>query len=230
MALLIVEAAIGIDGVKFDWVRSSAPDIESVAMVDSIDAVGQLAAESPAPVVTMVNGEQDPVNLRAIATTFVTHSIRGGVLAVGRSDSCQQVTAAFLAGVHGWMLGDSPVEELITGIRAVANGHVFLPAALLCSLAKAVPLLAFARDFAGAGDLTSRELDVVELLSVGKPDSQIAADLFISPATVHSHVLSILRKFNARNRTEAVARAYQHGIVASANSNVAPGTPPRRTK
>lgn len=133
---------------------------------------------------------------------------------VVESATVAKVRSTLRAGARGIVLPDSPVEELLTAVRAVSAGHLFVPAPFLASLGER--LFTLARRAADAGArLTPREAEVLRVMAFGHPNSEIAEQLFISEATARSHVLNILRKLCARNRTEAVAMAYRDGLLAA---------------
>jgi len=122
------------------------------------------------------------------------------------------VAESFRAGASGFVLTSSPAEEVVTCVRAVGAGYPFVSPELL----KDMDLSAIRAPSSGSrtSPLTDRELEVLELMAEGASNEQVATALFIAPATVRTHVLSILRKLQARNRTEAVVRAYRFGWLS----------------
>lgn len=194
--------------------RHAAPDIRSVTEAASATAMYALAAGTGDPVVALVGGDRPASALGGIARKLAAANPRGGLVVVAPAPAASDVIGdALLQGARGWVFTESPAEELITSVRAVAAGHLFLPPAILRELADIVLMLTCQQQATAAGsELTGRELDVLRLLALGTTNSEIAARLFISEATVHSHVLNILRKMNARNRTEAVAMLYRGGL------------------
>lgn len=193
--------------------RHAAPDIRSVTTVASATAMYALAAGTADPVVALVDGDRPAAALGGIARKLAAANPRGGLVVVAPARATEVIGDALLQGARGWVFTESPAEELITSVRAVAAGHLFLPSAMLRELADIVLMLACQQQATAAGsELTGRELDVLRLLALGTTNSEIAGQLFISEATVHSHVLNILRKMNARNRTEAVAMLYRGGL------------------
>jgi DNA-binding NarL/FixJ family response regulator len=139
----------------------------------------------------------------------------GGVVVTAAHGTLAQVGELFAVGVRGFVFSDSPREEVVTAVRAVAAGHPFVPPALLRGVRELAPRQRRG-DAGGAGPvvpLTEREADVLRQMALGRSNAQVAQRLFIAPATVRTHVLSILRKLGARNRTEAVVRAYRAGLL-----------------
>ncbi|MBF0688247.1 MAG: response regulator transcription factor [Cellulomonas sp.] len=132
------------------------------------------------------------------------------VMATADAATIAEVMAMFRVGVRGFLHTSSPPEEVVTAVRAVAQGHPFVPPILLPEVVRVT-----ARRPAPPPvvPLTEREHDVLRHLALGRSNPQVADALFIAPATVRTHVLSILRKLGARNRTEAVVRAYRTGLL-----------------
>ncbi|TWS19759.1 response regulator transcription factor, partial [Tsukamurella sputi] len=135
------------------------------------------------------------------------------VLTTFRDDDL--LSEALRAGASGFVLKDSPAEELIRAVRLVAAGEAVLDPAVtgrvLETYRTAVPAVA-----AASGEqarLTSREVDVLALVGRGLSNDDIAAELVISIVTVKSHIGSIFTKLGVRNRAEAIVFAFDHGIV-----------------
>lgn len=114
---------------------------------------------------------------------------------------------------RGFLTRDAPPDEILTAVRAVAQGLTVIEPSLVRSLTSAVAL---ARAEPGAvveERLTPRELEVLQLLAGGLPNKTIAARLGISEHTAKFHVSSVLAKLGAASRTEAVALAARKGIL-----------------
>jgi DNA-binding NarL/FixJ family response regulator len=206
-----------------------APELAlDLAVVGSVDAMcarlrGALGA------VGLVSVDVPPTDIARLAGASGARSTRGGLIVVAGFESVGNIAQAISAGARGVLMLDSPREEVVIGVRAVAAGHPFVPPSILAKLATALCRLACAHS-ASAADyaLTDRELDVLSLLAQGHPNKQIAQKLFISAATVHSHVLSILRKLGVRNRTQAVVFAQQRGLLCQGH-NALSGLAPQPT-
>jgi len=116
---------------------------------------------------------------------------------------------ALAAGADGFMLKSARPPELASAILEVAAGQSVVAPALTTAL------FAAARGGnAPASPLSDREREVLQLLANGKTNKEIAAGLFVSEATVKTHVENILRKLGVTDRTEAVAEAFRRGLVA----------------
>ncbi len=125
------------------------------------------------------------------------------------------VYEALRAGASGFLLKDSPRADLIAAVRAAAAGDALLAPSVTRRLIEA-----FARrpaELAPAPSrlaaLTARERDVLLLLARGRTNAEIAAALFVSEATVKTHVGNLLAKLGLRDRVQAVILAYETGIV-----------------
>ncbi|MBW4094568.1 MAG: response regulator transcription factor [Acidobacteria bacterium] len=134
-------------------------------------------------------------------------------------DLDEYALAAVQAGASGFLLKDAPPEELLEAIRTVYRGDaVIAPSTTKRLLDHVAPLLGAPspeRDahIATVGTLTGRELEVFTLIAQGHSNPEIAADLFLSEATVKTHVGHILAKLQARDRVQLVLIAYEAGIA-----------------
>ncbi|MEZ0053033.1 DNA-binding NarL/FixJ family response regulator [Mycobacterium sp. MAA66] len=121
------------------------------------------------------------------------------------------LSGALRAGAAGFVLKESPAEELIRAVRAVGGGHGYLDPAVtsrvLTTYRRAIPLQA------NVADLTTRERDVMVWIAKGCTNSEIAHTLCISEPTVKSHIGHIFTKLGLRNRSAAIVFAYEQGIV-----------------
>jgi DNA-binding NarL/FixJ family response regulator len=120
------------------------------------------------------------------------------------------------AGASGFMLKDSPPEDLVDAIRLVAGGAALLDPAVTRSVIEEFTRRSPASPpAAGTPDpeLTAREREVLELLTRGRSNAEIAADLVLTEATVKTHVAHVLTKLGVRDRVQAVIWAYEAGLV-----------------
>ncbi|GAB4202113.1 MAG: response regulator transcription factor [Roseiflexaceae bacterium] len=122
-------------------------------------------------------------------------------------DTDERILGAVRAGARGYLLKGAPRDELFQAIRVVHRGGSLIQPVV------AARLLQQATAPALAEPLTERELEVLRLLAQGRQNKEIADSLAISERTVKFHVSGILAKLDAGNRTEAVARAAQLGLV-----------------
>ncbi|OXM68435.1 LuxR C-terminal-related transcriptional regulator [Amycolatopsis vastitatis] len=215
MIRLVLAGSFTVDAADLKKLLSVAPDIETVEVVGSVDHLC-LLAKAGRPMTTLLYAELSEPDIAAAARALAGLDERNTLIVVVESATVAKVRSVLQAGARGIVLPDSPVEELLTAVRAVAAGHPFVPAPFLTSLGERLfTVTAQAGRRRGGHRLTPRELEVLRVMAVGLPNSEIAKKLFISEATARSHVLSILRKLRARNRTEAVANAYRDGLLAT---------------
>lgn len=118
-------------------------------------------------------------------------------------DGDEDIYRSLQAGARGYLLKDVFFEELETAIRSVHAGSRHIPAAIAMRLAERM----------ASSDLTSREMEVLELIVRGQSNKEIGASLTISEATVKSHINNILSKLGVTDRTQAVTTALQRGLV-----------------
>jgi DNA-binding NarL/FixJ family response regulator len=197
---------------------------------DGITVVGE-AANGEAAVSQVAAHEPDVVlmdiRMPGMDGLEATRLITGGapvapkVVMLTTFDLDDYVYEALRAGASGFLLKDSPRHDLIAAVRAAAAGDALLAPSVTRRLIEA-----FARrppetspSPSQLASLTARERDVLLLLARGPSNSEIAAALFVSEATVKTHVGNLLAKLGLRDRVQAVILAYETGIVV-------PGVPP----
>jgi DNA-binding NarL/FixJ family response regulator len=125
------------------------------------------------------------------------------------------VYEALRAGASGFLLKDSPRHDLIAAIRAAAAGDALLAPSVTRRLIEAFAHRPAAANPAPSrvASLTARERDVLLLLARGRSNAEIATTLFVSEATVKTHVGNVLAKLGLRDRVQAVILAYETGLV-----------------
>jgi DNA-binding NarL/FixJ family response regulator len=125
-------------------------------------------------------------------------------------DTDERILAAVQAGAQGYLLKGAPREELFQAIRVVHDGGSLLQPVVAARLLRQV---SGASTPALPEPLTERELEVLRLLAKGRQNKEIANELWISERTVKFHVSAILAKLAVGNRTEAVSKAAQLGLI-----------------
>ena len=134
------------------------------------------------------------------------------VLVLTASDEDADVIDAIMAGACGYLLKDSSIHDLMTGIRAAANGESLISPAIA---SKVLQRLRAREPGRPRGDrrlgLSDREMQVLRLIAIGKDNAQIAAELHISPKTVKNHISNILMKLQIENRIQAAVFAVRSG-------------------
>jgi DNA-binding NarL/FixJ family response regulator len=190
---------------------------------DGAAAVALAAALSPDVVLMDVRMPgMDGLEATRLITTATAPALRPPkVVMLTTFDLDDYVYEALRAGASGFLLKDSPRADLIAAVRAAAAGDALLAPSVTRRLIEA-----FARRPAHTAPapsrlaaLTGRERDVLLLLARGGSNAEIAAALFVSEATVKTHVGNLLAKLDLRDRVQAVILAYETGLVI-------PGEPP----
>jgi DNA-binding NarL/FixJ family response regulator len=128
------------------------------------------------------------------------------VLVLTTYDSDADILPAIEAGAAGYLLKDSSREDLYEGIRAAARGETVLAPTVAARLVGRMRMPA-------DDQLSSREVEVLQLVAEGASNSDIAAQLHISQATVKSHLVNIFGKLGVSDRTAAVTAALRRGIL-----------------
>jgi len=134
-----------------------------------------------------------------------TPTVRVVVLTTYETDA--DILRAVEAGATGYLLKDTPRDDLVAAVRAVAGGETVLAPSV------ARRLVAGVRN--AAERLTARELEVLAAVARGGSNAQIGVELFISEATVKTHLLRIFAKLGVDDRTRAVTVALERGILQS---------------
>ena len=194
----------------------SADDLEIVGEAGTGTAAVAMARELLPDVVLMDirMPEMDGVEAtRLICADPATEGVR--VMVLTTFDLDEYVFSALRAGASGFVLKDADPDELLDAIRVVAGGETLLAPAITGRLVaefvrqpsadRAVP--------ADLADLTDREREVLGLVGRGLSNTEIGAELFISPATAKTHVGRVLQKLGARDRAQLVVIAYETGLV-----------------
>nr|WP_093582722.1 response regulator transcription factor [Geodermatophilus amargosae] len=206
----------------FRMVIDSQPDLTVVGEAGDGEAAVALLRSTPADVVLMdvrmpgtdgieatrqVTALPDPPRV-VVLTTF---------------DLDEYVVAAIGAGASGFLLKDAPPEEMLDAVRTVHAGDSVIAASSTRRLLQHVaPMLRGAAPTTVGGgteltELTPREREVLVQMALGATNTEIAQRLFVSEATVKTHVGRVLAKTASRDRVQAVVLAYRTGLVSPAD-------------
>jgi DNA-binding NarL/FixJ family response regulator len=194
---VVAEAGTGLDAV--DAARAHRPDVILMDIrmpeMDGLAATSAIIAEADWPVRVL------------ILTTF---------------DADEYVYQALRAGASGFVLKDIPPEELAPAIRTVADGGALLsPSITKRLIADFAQNLVVDLSMSNVLDrLTERECDVLTAIAHGRSNAEISDDLFITVATVKSHVSHILTKLGLRDRAQAVIFAYESGLIHAGEQQI----------
>lgn len=142
------------------------------------------------------------------------------VLILTTFDLDSYVYETLRAGASGFLLKDAPPEQLVAGIRTVAAGEALLAPSITRRLIESFIHRTPAEHVDGdkLDELTPREREVLQLLGRGLSNSELAAQLFVSEATVKTHVNRVFSKLGLRDRVQAVVFAYETGLVVPADT------------
>jgi DNA-binding NarL/FixJ family response regulator len=188
---VVGEAADGRQAIEL--ARRVRPDIVLMDIrmpnLDGVEATRALAGP----------GVQDPVKV-LILTTF---------------DLDEYVVDALAAGASGFLLKDTPPEELVRAIHVVASGDALLAPSVTRRLLDrfAAQRLPTHSPPPGLAELTEREIEVLKFVARGLSNAEIAEALVLGETTVKTHVSRILSKLDLRDRVQAVVVAYEAGLV-----------------
>jgi DNA-binding NarL/FixJ family response regulator len=197
----------------FRMVLENHPDMEVVAeAANGHEAVHSTARFTPDVVLMDIRMP----HLDGIAATReITARHEARVLVLTTYDLDEYVYDALQAGASGFLLKDTPPEQLADGIRAVASGEALLAPTVTRRLIE---------EFARVGpvpkarpqeldELTQRELEVLRLMARGMSNAEIAETLVLGETTIKTHVTHVLGKLGLRDRVQAVVLAYESGLV-----------------
>lgn len=186
-------------------VLESEPDVVVVDDVSTAEAAIQRAELGGIDVVLM-DLQFGPGLGGADATVRITSADQAPrVIVLTTYDNEADIIAAVEAGASGYLLKDAPPEELIAAVRAAAAGQ--------SALAPAITGRLLDRMRAPATALSAREAEVLGLVADGLSNARIAQQLFVSQATIKSHLVHIFDKLEADSRTAAVAIARERGLI-----------------
>ncbi|MFG3307745.1 response regulator [Streptomyces wuyuanensis] len=181
----------------FSVLGEAADGVEGVALAERLDP----------DVVLMDLRMPGGGGVEAIAE-LARRGSRTKVLVLTTYDTDADTLPAIEAGATGYLLKDAPREELFTAVRAAAEGRTVLSPAVASRLVSRV------RNPAPRDEpLSAREREVLVLVARGTSNREIAAELFVSEATVKTHLTHIYGKLAVRDRASAVAAAYDRGIL-----------------
>ncbi len=214
----------------FAMVVGSQPDLEVVGQAGDGEAAVTLLEEVQADVVLM---DVRMPRMDGLEATRRLTSRPGApkVVVLTTFDLDEYVVSAISAGASGFLLKDSEPEELLRAVRTVHAGDAVIAARATRALLQHVgPMLAGAApdappaggpagpsplpaDLAALATLTPREREVLELMARGASNADLMERLFVSEATVKTHVGRVLAKTGSRDRVQAVVLAYRCGLV-----------------
>jgi DNA-binding NarL/FixJ family response regulator len=182
----------------------SAEDVDVVGEastgLEAVDLAETLAPDLVLMDLRMPGITGDEATARILATN---PAMRVVILTTYESDD--SILTAIEAGASGYLLKAAPQEEILAGVRSVARGEVALAPSIAALLVKRVKT--------PTPTLSPRETEVLTLVAAGQSNPSIAATLFLSEATVKTHLLHVFAKLDVSDRTRAVTRAMELGLL-----------------
>jgi DNA-binding NarL/FixJ family response regulator len=200
----------------FRLILDAEPDIEVVGeAADGLEAV--LAARETSPDVVLMDIRMPNVDgLEATRKLLDGRDDGPSVLILTTFDLDEYVYEGLRAGASGFMLKDTPPEQLVEAIRVVAGGEALLSPTITRRVIEEFvrrPPDSVRKPPAEVAELTTRELEMLRFIARGLSNAEIAKEAFVSETTVKTHVARILMKLRLRDRVQAVVFAYEAGLV-----------------
>lgn len=186
---------------------SLEPDLEVVAEAATPDEAVACAERENPDVVLMDLQFGSQTTTTGVDATRRIRALEAPpyVLVLTNYDSDADILGAVEAGASGYLLKDAPPHELTAAVRAAAAGE--------SALAPVIASRLLDRMRAPRVSLSSREIEVLELVAAGRSNSEVADELFVSETTVKSHLAHIFSKLDVTSRTAAVSEARRKGIL-----------------
>jgi DNA-binding NarL/FixJ family response regulator len=199
----------------FRMILDAEEDIEVAGeAADGADAVTE--AQRLRPDVILMDVRMPQVDGIEATRRLLADGLDTKVVMLTTFDMDEYVYDALRAGASGFLLKDVPPEQLVAGIRAVAQGDALLAPSVtrrvIEEFVRRPPPTARTLP-AEVEELTARELEVLKLVAKGLSNAEIAKELFVSETTVKTHVAHVLTKLDVRDRVQAVVLAYECGLA-----------------
>lgn len=186
----------------------SQADLTVVGEASDLDSARRVVARVQPRVVLMDLNLGDGPGGAEIIRTLGALASPPNVLVLTTYDTESDILRALEAGARGYLLKDAPPEELFAGIRSTARGETVLASSVAATLVRRA-----SPHSGGSTVITEREVEVLELLSSGRGNKEMARELLVSEATVKSHLSHIYTKLGVDTRAGAVAVAIERRII-----------------
>ncbi len=201
----------------FRMILESEPDVEVVGeAADGAEAIA--AAEELAPDVILMDVRMPNVDGLEATRRLLEGKDQGPrVLILTTFDLDEYVYEALKVGASGFLLKDTPPEQLVEAIHVVANGDALLSPVITRRVIEEFvrrPPDSMRKPSEALAELTPRELEILRFVARGLSNAEIAREAFVSETTVKTHVAHILPKLRLRDRVQAVVFAYENGVVS----------------
>lgn len=195
-------------------VLNTRPDMEVVGEAATGKEAVRLAQDLLPDVVLMDITMPDGDGIAA-ASGLREMGLQTKVLILTVHDRDEYLFRALRAGAHGYILKETDLDELLTAVRTVSEGNVYIQPTMASKLVK--DYLQRAEGESGAGGplntLSSRETEILRLIAAGHTTAQIAEQLVLSPNTVRTHRDHIMTKLDLHNRASLIRYAISHGLI-----------------
>jgi DNA-binding NarL/FixJ family response regulator len=202
----------------FRMLLAREPDIEVIAEASNgRDAVHQAARFGPT--VVLMDIRMPELDGLEATRRILAADDKARVLILTTFDLDEYVYEALRAGASGFVLKDDPPEQLLEAIRVVAGGDALLSPSITKRVIKQFTRIRSPSPPEQLGDLTQREADVFRLIARGLSNAEIGRELYISEATVKTHITHILQKLDLRDRVQAVVLAHESGLLEADSAN-----------
>jgi DNA-binding NarL/FixJ family response regulator len=200
----------------FRMILDAEADIEVAGeAADGAEAVEQ--AHRIRPDVILMDVRMPQVDgIEATRRLLSVDGLESKVVMLTTFDMDEYVYDALRAGASGFLLKDVPPEQLVAGIRAVAQGDALLAPSVTRRVIEEFvrrPPSSMQTMPPEVAELTARELEVLKLVAKGLSNAEIAKELFVSETTVKTHVAHVLTKLGVRDRVQVVVLAYECGLA-----------------
>lgn len=198
----------------FGMILDSEPDIEVVAEAANGREGVELCRRHRPDVVLMDIRMPELDGIEATRLITADAGVGTRVLILTTFDLDEYVYDALRAGASGFLLKDTPPDDLIGAVRVLAAGEALLAPSVTRRLIEEFASSAGGyRSVDGLDELTEREVEVLRLMARGMSNVEIADRLFLGETTVKTHVSRVLTKLGLRDRVQAVVAAYESGLV-----------------
>jgi DNA-binding NarL/FixJ family response regulator len=196
----------------FRMLLSGEPDIEVVAEASNgLEAVDKAARFDPT--VVLMDIRMPELDGLEATRRILASDGSARVLILTTFDLDEYVYEALRAGASGFVLKDDPPEQLLDAIRVVAGGDALLSPSITKRVIRQFTRIRKPSPPDQLGELTEREADVFQLVARGLSNAEIGRELYISEATVKTHITHILQKLGLRDRVQAVVLAHESGLL-----------------
>jgi DNA-binding NarL/FixJ family response regulator len=196
----------------FRMILETQPDIEVVGEAsDGVEAV--TATRRVQPDVVLMDIRMPKLDGLQATSRLMAAGSAARVLILTTFDLDDYIYQALATGASGFLLKNAPPEQLISAVRVVAAGDALLSPSITRRVIEQFARLPPPGGTDALAGLTAREREVLTLIARGLSNAEIAAELFVSDATVKTHVAHLLAKLQLRDRVQAVVLAYESGLV-----------------